>query len=93
MPSAVRPSDSWTRLRLDRQVVGKDTVGGVHLIAPDALVITGERDALHGLHNGPVLLQDGLELTHYLAQLVHIQEAFGLAQQPVELGIRAGRFV
>ncbi len=74
-------------------MVGKDTVGGVHLIAPDALVITGERDALHGLHNGPVLLQDGLELTHYLAPLVHIQEAFGLAQQPVELGIRAGRFV
>ncbi len=63
------------------------------LAAPEALVITGERDALHGLHNGPVLLRDGLELTHYLAQLVHIQEAFGLAQQPVELGIRAGRFI
>ncbi len=84
---------SWTRLRLDRQVVGKDLVGGVHLIAPDGLVRTDERDALHGLHDGPILLQDGLELTLYLAPLVQIQEAFGLAQQPVELGIRAGRFV
>ncbi len=63
------------------------------MTACDALVITGERDALHGLHNGPVLLQDGLELTHYLAPPVHIQEAFGLARQPVELGIRGGRFV
>src|SRR5882672_1570643 len=87
------PRYSDRLLGRDRELVAEDVEGGVRLEALHALVVKGEDRAPHRLHDGPVVLEDLLELRHDLAPGGDVDRPLGQRQQAVELGIGILRLV
>src|SRR5437773_3682625 len=77
----------------DRELIGEDVERRVHLEALHPLVVEGEGRAPERLHDRPVVLEDGLQLGHDLAALVHVEHALGLGQQAVEVLVPVLRLV
>ena len=72
---------------LHRQFVQEDVLCRMHVKSLHFAVVTGLYDAPEWLHDRPILLQNLLQLSHYLAAPVDFQNPLGLRQQSVELGI------